>query len=255
MSVITLYRIPQVIELTTGTGAMLMNYAVNRTDITLYRNVDNEIDIMVKNIDRKPIAFANCSATIHILDSRNERLLMSRDLDVVDEDEGHLRFAVSGDEAAALPKKSLSFSVVMTKADNSTTMLFTDRHRQASGVVHVTDGPLPDPIAPIEVLWDEFLPRNNAFYAGSYKGAAMVSNESGLHSVVVYLDNFSGTFSVEGSLELTATQADDDWFEVATETFVTETGAVHISFEGNLMWVRFKVVPGAGAFTSLIYRN
>jgi hypothetical protein len=255
MSVVTLYRIPQVIELTTGTGAKLMNYAVNRTDFTLFRYVDNEIDILVRNIDRKPVSFDDATAVMHIVEPLSQRLVLSKDLTIVDAEEGHLRLTITGEEASELPKKSLRFTVTMVRADTTTALLFTDRHRQPHGIIHVEEGPLPEPKEPVILGWDDFLKRNGYFYAGTYQGAALVHNHTGVHSVLVTLANFTGSVTVEGSYELSPDQSENEWKTLAEETFLTETGRVHIPFEGQIMWVRFRVQKKQGDLTELVYHN
>jgi hypothetical protein len=255
MSVITLYRIPQVIVLTTGTGATLMNYPVNQTDFTIYRNVDNEIDFLVKNIDRRAISFADSTARIHITDTRQQRLLVSRDLIIVDEEKGHLRLFLTGAESAALPIKTLSYSVVLTRADNVQVLLFTDRSRKSSGTAMVADGPLPDPIDPIELTLEDFLIREGVYYSGALPGSVMVDNETGFHSVVFNLTGFTGILTAQGSLELSPSQDDGLWFPMATQTLSQHTGLYHIPFEGQVNWVRFVITKAAGDVTAITFRN
>lgn len=232
-----------------------MNYPVNSTDFTIYRYVDNEIDFMVKNIDRAPIPFANATATIHILDSRHQRLLLTRELTVVDEAKGHLRLFLTGNEASALPAKTLKYTVVMTRPDNVQVMLYTDRNRKASGAATVVDGPLPDPIDPIELTMEDFILRQGVYYSGAYAGAKMVANESGLHSVALRLVGFTGNVTVQGSIESAPTQDDGSWFPVSDLDYDDHTGMAHIPFEGQLMWVRFLITKTSGEVETITYRN
>lgn len=232
-----------------------MNYPMNRTDFTLHRYVDNEIDFMVKDVDRKTVSFTGANATLYVMDAKNQRLLLSRDLMVIDAAKGHLRLFVTGDEAAALPKKTLKYTVVMTRPDNVQVMLMMDRNRQSSGVVNVEDGPIPEPVAPIEITAEDFIQRNGKFYSGTYAGSAMVQNDSGLHSALLTLDDYTGDIVVQGSLEALPSQTDSDWFAVETRSFTHKTGTVHVPFEGNLMWVRFSFTKTNGELTSILYRN
>src|SRR4051812_41198030 len=100
MSVIHLYLLPQVITLTTGAGAPNMNYPVNSTKIRLFQHVRNDVDVYIKNIDRKPVSLGDEIATIHILDMDNSRSLLLRDLTVVNENKGWYRFTIAGPELA-----------------------------------------------------------------------------------------------------------------------------------------------------------
>lgn len=256
MSVIPIFRIPQVVELTTGTGASLMNYPVNRTDFNLARYVDNEIEFWIKNIDRKAVAIAEGAAvTMHISDPTTQKVLLTRDLIVVDAAKGLVRLFVSGDEAASFPKGFLRYSIVMLRNDGVQVMLYTDRDRKGVGHINVIDGPLPDPIEPIPLSLDDFIIRNGKKYSTALPGAAMVHNVGGQHSVVLHLNDFSGIFTVQGTLEPQPGSSDSLWFDVKTLNFSSRTEVVHVPFEGNLMHVRLVVLTNGGTIDLMLYRN
>lgn len=256
MSVIHIFRIPQVVELTLGSGGTLMNYSVNRTDFRLFRHVDNQIDFWLKNIDRKAVTMANSAASVHITHPRTQRVIMTRDLEVVDAAKGHLRLFVSGEEAAALPPGALKYSTVITNTvTNVQTLLFTDRDRSGSGTVEVTEGPIPDPPEPIRLSFSEFIFRSGRYYSEALEGAAQVRNYSGQHSLAINLAAFTGRFTVQGSLEENPSSLDTNWFNVDNRLYNNDNGLVHFPFEGNLLWVRFMVELGSGSIEKIEYRN
>ncbi len=257
MSVVHLYRIPQVIELTSETGASLMNYPMNRTDFTLHRNADNDIDFLIRDIDRKPISFANASAVIHVMDTRQQRLIMARQMTVVDAAKGHLKFFVTAEESASLPLRDLSYTVMMTRPDNAQVLLFTDRNRAAVGVIHVEEGPLPIVVEPIHLDKRDFFKNNAYWQAQSFASARTVGNESGIHSLTLeLLDRFSGVFEVQGSTNPSAAQDDQDWKTVLTEKYTQTEGVQYLTFtDTDILWIRFRITPTRGDFGKLVYRN
>lgn len=233
-----------------------MNYSVNRTDFRLFRHVDNQIDIWVKNIDRKPVAMANATASINIINPATNRVIMTRDLEAVDADKGLFTFFVSGEEAAALPAGALRYSTVVTNTiTNIQTLLFTDRERKGTGVVEVTEGPIPDPPEPYRLSFSEFLPRGGKFYSENLEGAASVQNFSGQHSLAIDFAAFSGKFTVQGSLEENPSSLDSNWFNISTAQYNNQTGLTHYPFEGNVLWVRFVVELFSGVIEKIEYRN
>lgn len=262
MSVV-LYSIPQVIELMSATGAGLMNYPMNRTDFTVYRHADNDIDFRVRDIDRKAISFASATAVIHIMDGRQQRLVMARELIIHSASTGHLKLFMTGAEAAALPQRDLRYTVMMTRADGAQVMLFTDKNRTAAGVIHVEDGPLPAVIEPVRLTVRDFIRRRlgvnftNTLFAGAFAGAKMVQNETGIHSLTIDLQNdFSGKVSVEGSKNPSPSQDDSDWSTVVENSYLLTTGNQYIEFtDPDLMWVRFRIEPRRGSFGDVVYRN
>lgn len=257
MSPIHLYRIPQVVELTTGTGA-LMNFPVNRTDFSIPRYVDTEVDFWIKDHDRRAVDLSNSTATLHLMEISTGKLLMSRDLEMLDPVKGLVRFFISSEESAALPLMGLRYSVVMTRQDGVQSMLYTDRDRKGLGVADVINGPYPPPIEPYTIDPDAFVHTAGKLVSGSYPGAATVLNMGGQHSVILDMEDFIGKFTVQGSLETAPSSSNSDWFTIKTESYTTADVKVHVPFEGNLLWVRFIIeedVNSNGAITAITYRN
>lgn len=257
MSPIHLYRIPQVVELTSGTGA-LMNFPVNRTDFSIPRYVDTEVDFWIKDHDRRAVDLTNATAVLHLMELNTGKLFLSRDLEVLDPVKGLARFFISAEESAALPLMGLRYSVVMTRQDGVQAMLYTDRDRKGLGVVDVINGPFPPPIEPYEIVPDSFVSTAGKLVSGSYPGAATVLNMGGQHSVVIDAVNFIGSFTVQGSLEAAPSSSPTDWFTIRVETFTGSETKVHVPFEGNLLWVRFIIdedVNSTGEITAVTYRN
>jgi hypothetical protein len=255
MSVVHIFRIPQVVELTTATGAPLMNYPTNRTDFHLARYVDNEVEFWVKNIDRRAVPLTGSIATMHISDLKTGKVLLTRDLQIVDATKGLVRLTVGGDEVAVMPKGFHRYAVVLLRPDGAQVMLYTDRDRKGYGTVEVIDGPLPDPVEPTPLSLDDFITRSGKLYSTPVPGAAAVYNVSGQHSVVLHLSGFSGSFSVQGTLEPQPSQTDSQWFHVKTDEFMLATQVLHIPFEGNFMNVRFVVERTAGNIDLILFRN
>lgn len=256
MSVVHIYRIPQVIDLTFGHGGVLMNYTVNRTDFKLSHHVDNQIDIWVKNIDRKAVTMANATVSLNIIDPHINRIVMTRDLEVVDAPKGLLKLFVAGEEAAALPIGAMNYSVIVTNTvTNQQTLLYTDRERRGLGVVEIVQGPIPDPPEPYRMSFSDFIQRDGKYYSENLVGAAGVDNYSGQHSIVVTFANFSGKFTIQGSLQENPSSLDSNWFNISTQEFVNQTSLTHIPFEGNILWARFVIELFDGTIERIEYRN
>lgn len=249
-----LYRIPQAIHLTLSNGGSLMNYPVNRTDFQLYRHVDNEVDFFLKDFDRKAVSMANATVTINVVDPRNDTVVLSQDLLVVDPTKGLARFSVNATVTAALAPGSMRYTMMLTRGGTQT-LLYTDRERKAVGVIYVAEGPLPDAVEATEVDMSALVHRNSKRYTPALPGAASVLNYTGEHSTAILLDDFSGIVTVQGTLDSSPSTLDVGWFDVKEITYNHTTGLQHINFEGNLMWTRFVIQTVEGDVTSIQYRN
>jgi hypothetical protein len=255
MSVIHLYRIPQVVELTTGTGATLMNYPANRTDFRVYRHVDNEIDFFLKNIDRRAVTLVEGAVTIHILDQTTKRVLLTRNLQIVSAPDGHARLFMTGDDVAKFPSQTLRYTVVQTRSDGVQVACYTDRDRKAIGLVEVAEGPIPGPAEPTPISTDDFINLSGKLQSGAYPGSASVGNVSGQHSLVIPTQYFTGRVTIQGSLIEQPGSSPGEWFNVTSREFTNSTELVHMPFEGNLLWVRFIVETVSGDIDVIQYRN
>jgi hypothetical protein len=256
MSVVHIFRIPQVVELTTGTGASLMNYPVNRTDFHLARFVDNEVEFWIKNIDRKAVPLTGAVLTMHISDPKSRKVILTRDLSVLDAAKGLVRLFVSGEEAASMPKGHVRYSITLLRPDGVQVMLYTDRDRKGSGNIEIVDGPMPEPIEATRLSLADFLDRSGKLYSTAVPGAAYHHNLSGQHSLVLDFNDFVGRFTVQGTLSPSPGVADGQWFNVKVLDYVEPTAArLHIPFEGNLMHVRFVVELVSGNIDGITYRT
>lgn len=233
-----------------------MNLPLNRNDFRLFRYVDNEIDIIVRNVDRKPVDLsALAGATIMLSDPKTRTTVMVRDLIYIDAKRGLCKFFITGDEVADLPSSTLEYGVVLTRGDGVEQLLYCDQAYNARGTVSVTDGPLPGPIEPLCISAEEFLTVSGKIIAGPYPAAAQTGNIGGQHSVVVDFTGYTGTFTVQGSLEPQPSTNDSDWFNMSSQSLIAQEGLIHVPFEGNIIWARFVVVPVAGAIVSALYRS
>jgi hypothetical protein len=256
-----IYDIPQVITVSTGSGAQNMNYPVNSTDIRLFKYVRNTIRIFVKDIDRKPVTLSDPNIPmIVVTDRRNQKVLLNRSMDTVDQAKGLYQIVIDPVDLDPIDIGYYNYFVLTDSADGTPSPLYTDRNRSPLGVIEVAEGPVPLPRPSIEIAADQFSISNTVAISGAYAGSATVGDLSGLHSVAFYLDNFQGNITVQGSLDAQPTSTDSYWFEVHNYSFDDDTysGVYPRSFEGNLVWVRFIVSQTDGQFTGLtkiLYRN
>lgn len=256
-----IYDIPQVITVRTGSGVQNMNYPVNSTDIRLFKYVRNTVRIFVKDIDRKPVVLQSPNTPLIVItDRRNQKVLVNQAMDIIDQDKGLYEIVIDPVDLDPIEIGYYNYFVLTDSADGIPSPLYTDRNRSPLGVIEVAEGPVPLPRSSIEIAEDQFAISNSVALTGSYAGAATVGDLSGVHSAAFYFDNFRGSVKVQGSLDAQPTSTDSYWFDVHTFAFddTTYSGLYPVTFEGNLVWVRFLVTQTDGQFTGLrkiLFRN
>lgn len=256
MTVVHIYSLPQVVELTTAYGAPNMNYPVNRTNISIFRKLRNDVDFHLKDIDRKPVVVPTGTVpTIHIINEKFNDVLISRPLTAVNAAKGYWRLSLSSTETEEWTAGYLTYMVTLVPGNGEQQMLYTDRGRTPKGVIEVIEGPIPDPIPSYRIDWDQLLLRNGFYYSSAFPGSASVQNLTGLQSIGVYATSFTGTVTVQGSLEMSPTQDDSQWFDIHAEDITALTSVRFFEVTGNYLWIRFQISVTSGQVDHILFRN
>jgi len=247
------YQTPQAIYLNKGVGSPNQNYPVNRTDFKIFDGVKNEVEVFVKDLDRKPVDMTGLRIVMNILDRNKNRMLLEKELEIIDAVRGRYRLTI--DTGDNLPIGIHIYSVI-TVDDFSTEILYTDRNRGSSSYLEVVEGPFANPTPSVVVSQDDMLFRNNRYYTGAIAGAASVDRRDGLHALLWHPEGFSGRFTIEATLEAQPDASDSMWFVVASDLYVEQSQPVHHEFEGMYTFVRANYeIMGNGVVNQITFRN
>lgn len=258
MPAVTILSLPQVLNLslTASLGAAVMNYPVNRTDFRVLKGVRNDIDIFIRNVDRKPVDLTGQTVTVVIANDDTARVLMRRAATVVAPGTtGRCRLTITPEDTLSWPLGTLRYSTLISNSDGTASALYTDRDYRHGGMIEVDQGPYPAPRASIEVSLDEYVPRDGFLWAGAYPASVPAGQEDGIQTVQVYTTDFTGTLTVQASLAPQPTQDDVDWFDVQVETYTASTGTTGFNVVGRFLWVRFKIATTTGTLDRIVYRT
>lgn len=262
MPTVNLYQMPQVVQLHQP-GAVSVSTVVNRTDFNLFRNVTNQVEFLIKDVDRKPFNLAIKSVWLYIVDDRTGQLLIQRQLVPISDSRGHCRLVLDPLDIVDWDPGYYTYSVTVQE-NGAQTVIYTDQNRSLRGHLELMDGPLPNPKPQIEIAANQFLaqswgiPLQNYFVAEPFPGAAQSMNASGMHTLALYASNFTGTLWVQASLENVPPSTYDEWFDVTSIQLSNFTGVRGVQFTGSYMWVRFYYQPdisNAGSITKALLKN
>lgn len=240
MSVVNVYNIPQVVILSTGTGAQNMNFPVTRSDILIFKGVKNTIDLLIKDIDRKPVVLTG-AVILRILKRGDRAILFQTVLSVVDPVKARYQAVFLPNEVAGLPLGYCDYTVTYTDASGYESPLFTDRDRADLGAVEIRQGGASTSVDAVEIGHDAFYPSNGFLYSSPLPGAAQVGNLSGVSSYVVFGNHFTGSVAVQGSLDDQPPTDDAAWLTIESHNFADLTGNQGFTFQGNYVWIRFQI--------------
>lgn len=254
--VVHVYSMPQVAHVTldnfsSGDHMITSQHATNPL-IRLFRNTDQRLDILAKTIDRRPLLFS-ATEEVHfkVFDKHNQTVI-----DVVAEledfEKGHLFVIINRTQTGALQLGNYSWCMlVMDTLDGSSRLLFTDQNYGPNAPLKVLEGPLPPQEEALAI--DPAALINNTT-TSTLVGAAQTTNISGVHSVVLGLTNYTGSMTVQATLDVGIPEADSEWTEVSVTEFEDVSEARHVGFIGNYNWVRL-IFSTAMGLDSISYRN
>jgi hypothetical protein len=254
MSAISIYSVPQVAQLTVAgvhSGAkMITHSAYNRSTFKIFRRAANNLDFLLRDIDRQPVVLDGV-LTFHLWDSKGNSLV-EQPLAVVNAARGHYRLTLSAASTIGLTLGIYVWSV-SSSTNDTPALLYTNTDYETKGIAEVSEGIITPADEPIIIMADDLTPLAGQLQTGALAGAARADNPSGNHTLVAHLLAYTGDIIVEASLDL-STPTSQDWAEVARETLSTRTGPVVLNFDGNYTYVRFRFTDVDGV-EKLVYRN
>lgn len=259
-------------------GSINWNLPMNTNDFRVFKDVQNTIEFIVRDTDRKPVNMMGRQATINFYDQRLDKLLWTSSLKVINEARGICRLNIEPDVMADWYLQTYSYQVVVTNVDGSSHMLYVDANEAQRGYFELAQGPRFEPYASRTVQYSDLTPVNvtpqdqRIAYriSGAIPASLQTGNTGGVHTIAAYLDNFTGKIVIQGSVE-DGTPGGFDWFDIETHEFNHESSPPPQAFTvvANLTWIRVCVYnsndetlnPGdvlpkdLGKVTKLVFRN
>lgn len=253
--VVHIFSMPQVMHVTlddfeSGAHMKTSSHATDPT-IRLFRNTDQRLDILIKDIDRRPVLLDTTEQVrLRVFNRLNQVVL---DVPAIEEnyEKGHFQIKLTRAQTGALALGDHRWCMIAVNTDtDDVRLLHTDQWYGASAPLKVIEG--PEPRLPAATQID---PQGlTGGKTSALPGAAQTINLSGVHSVALGLDEFTGSVYVDATLDIAIPESDDEWTEISVTAYENVTGTRHISFTGNYTWVRLKFTSLTG-LTQITYRN
>ena len=229
--------------------------------LKIYQGVASRIYVTIKNSDRKVIPAAGKLFTAYIVSEETEELVLQRQLDEIDAAAGEWEMTLLEGETGEWRPGRYRMVVTIQDENGDEYNLYSDLAYNAVAELHLTDNAMaPFKAATTVGGWQE---RIEVFYSSAYPGDAQEGRHDGLHTIALYLTDFTGRFWIQASLENTPPSSDGDWFNVDINNgtlyidYSAETGIQNIDFNINAQWVRFAYDPDPlnnGTVDTILYR-
>lgn len=240
---------------------------MHNPDFLAFKDSQTDIEFIVRNIDRKPINLTDRKLFATLVNYHSGQTMASVPLTIVDATRGICRLTFLPYMVKDMPLGFHRYSVSYMLDNGNAKLLSTDQYETAHGFFELRYGRELQGIQSQSYDFSSFAPVNNNRYdtywvSPHYKGNLRNGSLDGLHTMAWYLEDFTGSIWVEGSI-VEQTPDEPDWFPVLIddrfETILTrQSGIIAHNVEANLQWVRFKVKPdqiNVGKISKIMFRN
>lgn len=257
-------------------GSINWNLPMNTNDFRVFKDVQNTIEFVVRDTDRKPINMMGREVHINFYDQRLDRKLWTSKMQVINESRGICKLNIEPDVFADWLLQTYCYQVTVTNVDRSVHMLYVDANETQRGFFELLQGPRFEPYASVTINYADLTPITTepvegriAYRITSAIPASMqTGNTGGVHTIAAYLNNFTGKILIQGSTE-NGTPGSWDWFDIETHTFDHESGLRGYTVVANLNWIRVRVYndndqdpngsdplpQDVGEVTKLVFKN
>ena len=253
----TIYQYNQRAEVVVPTRSGTTYYgADNHKPLVAYRGLNIDYDLYVKNSDRKPQSLHNKTYTADIIDRTSLSVVLTKTLVPHDYDNGLLLLKLDHEETSLLDAKLYDIQITFQSTGGIGSYAGTsDQNSRLTFVLEVRDGAVR--FRPSETV-SVFNTVGDDYYGSRMAGPPQTANKTGLQTLQVYTNNYTGTYKVQATMSLNPLSG--DWFDVTGQSYTVtaDTGPNYHTFNGMYYWVRFVHTPdvsNVGTLDKIIYRS
>lgn len=226
--------------------------------LKLYRGIDNTIQLRLLNVDQKAVNIAGKTFVFNIIDPSTN--LVIKDVTGVLADpsqatlKGFVNFAFTESTLKDANGGRYNYSVHELASDGSRTVVYSGDNYDADGDLTVSDAPYST-FAPSKILDFDTMTSSSTLDISDYALSHPHMNQNNaLHTAQYYLNGYTGTITVQVTLEDTPPADHNDWIDLSSTNYTTETGTVYVTFSGVYTAVQFKSDKSAGTIEKVLYR-
>lgn len=234
---------------------------VYNRNLKIYRGVDNRIDIQVRNADQKASNVTGSTLVFNLISKETKNLVLSKDFSSMDLTTGKVTVTLTDTELLGIDNGFYNYTIIKEVRDNlddgstdlgykviSKLPLYVDSQYDTVGTLEVS-GDVYGNVSNSLII-DTFR-YTNPFAVGSlekpwYESAIIdatpkVKNGDPLHTFQFYSTNYTGTVTIQGSLDNQgATPRQSSWVSIDTVDLTTES---YKNITGHWNWLRIKHIP------------
>lgn len=240
---------------------------MHNPDFLAFKDSQTDIEFIVRNIDRKPINLTGRQLFATLVNNQSKRTIASIPLTIVDAARGIARLTLVPYMVKDIPLGFHRWTISYMLDNGNAKLLNVDQVETSHGYFEMRYGRQLQGIESQSAKLSEFHPvnfdgTNTYMVSPNFRGNLRNGSLDGLHTFAWYVENWTGSIWVEGSI-VEQTPDEMDWFPILIddhlETKLTNaSGIIAHNLEMNLQWVRFKLRDhqmNHGEFKQILFRN
>jgi hypothetical protein len=241
-----------------NTATINRNRIVYARPLKLYRGITNTLQLRLLNTDQKPEDISGKSFVFNIIDQSTQVVINSKTGTLVDPTQvtnvGLVDFEFTDSDLRNADAGYYVYSVYELLSDGSKSPVFSNDNFDADGELRVYDTAYSGFVDSQEVNFDTMTESTDVDYSDIAQAYPHLNQNTALHTAQYYLDNYTGTITVEATLDADPNGETGNWYTVSSTTYTANTGTEYVTFNGVYTAVRFKSDKTTGTITKVLYR-
>ena len=224
--------------------------SVYQRDLKVYKGVNNTVKLQVKNNDQKKVNMSSRDVQFNLVDRDNRVNYVTKTATNINASDGLFSVTLSENDLLDLNGQWYNYSITVINTNGTRDVSYVDDAFGAKGNIQVIDAVYPD-----FVESNELVLLNNSEYTAAVDAHSDLNKNAAIHTAQFYFTSaFTGTVTVQGSMEETLQSSNSEFFDVVTKDYTSQTTTDSINFTGIYAQIRFRVETTTGTFSKVLYR-
>ncbi len=224
-----------------------MQIVYQRT-VKIYKNIDNVIELDVKNADQKRI---NPTGTLKFIITDLNNALVTELSATASAVTGLYSVTIDESTTLNLDKGFYNFGLYVEAANGSKTLLYGDTQWGAKGRIELVGDIMPEP-RPVASV-DTFNLLESVYYSSAMNAEPGINGDQALHTFAFYPSSLQGTIYIDASLSESSQNV--QWVEIDSIPSTSNTDLFYKNYSGVYSWFRIRYTASSGTLDKVLLRN
>jgi hypothetical protein len=233
------------------------NRTVYSRPLKAYRGIKNTLQLQLKDSDQKPVVITGKTFVFNILNPSTYVVILSKTGTISNANLGKVDFLLTDSDLRNTDANMYTYSVHELNADGTRSVVYGGDNYEAGGTIEIIDGVYNEfrPSTELKVLSDAVgTGTQTTRYTSAANSCPELNQNKALHTAQYYLDGYTGTITVQATMDDVSNLLSANWVDVTSNTYTSKTGNEYVEFTGVFTAVRFKDVKTLGTLTKVLYR-